>query len=75
MSAILDPGALLAAKAMSTDKAFSAMPNAPMIPDPVPGTRQIHSVRRTIATVLESAADWVKPYEPKESSHRLASEA
>jgi hypothetical protein len=51
------------------------MPNAPMIPDPVPGTRQIHSVRRTIATVLESAADWVKPYEPKESSHRLASEA
>ncbi|MDX6210573.1 MAG: hypothetical protein QOE24_2964 [Frankiales bacterium] len=75
MSAILDPGALLAARAMSTDKAYSAMPNAPMIPDPVPGTRQLRSVRRTLATGLESLARWVKPYEPQDSNRRLATEA
>ena len=64
MSYILDPGALLAAHQMSPDRAYSAMPNAPVIPDPVRGTRTLRQLRRALAASLESLAGKVRPYDP-----------
>lgn len=64
MSYILDPGALLAAQQMSPDRAFSAMPNAPVIPDPLPGRGRLRQLRKALAASLESLAGKVRPYEP-----------
>ena len=63
MNVILDPGALMAAKIMSTDRAYSAMPNAPMVPDRLPRSRHVLAVRRTLATGLAGLAEWVRPRE------------
>jgi hypothetical protein len=63
MNVILDPGALMAAKIMSTDRAYSAMPNAPMVPDRLPRSRHLLSARRTLAGGLAALADWVRPRE------------
>lgn len=71
MSYILDPGAMMAAQSMAGDRARSALPNAPLIPDPIPGTSKVHAVRRGVAAALAGLADWVRPYEPKEPARRL----
>jgi hypothetical protein len=64
MNYVLDPGALLAASQLSPDRAYSAMPNAPVIPDALPGTGRVRRVRGGLATTLEALAGKVRPYEP-----------
>lgn len=64
MNYILDPGALLAAAQLSPDRAYSAMPNAPVVPDPLPGSGRVRRARRALAAALESLAGRVRPYEP-----------
>ncbi len=72
MNVILDPGALMAAKIMSPDRAFSAMPNAPVVPDRVPGTDPLLALRRATASGLAALAEWVRPREKHQSCTTLA---
>lgn len=72
MSYILDPGALLAAQQMSPDRAYSAMPNAPVIPDALPGTSRLRPLRRALAESLETLAGKVRPYEPAPGCRSVA---
>jgi hypothetical protein len=64
MSYVLDPGALLAASQLSPGHALGAMPNAPVIPNPLPGARRVRRSRTALAARLESLAEKVRPYEP-----------
>ncbi len=72
MNVILDPGVLIAAKIMSPDRAFSAMPNAPVVPDRLPGTDRLLVLRRSMASGLAALAEWVRPRERHQSCTTVA---
>ena len=64
---ILDPGALLASAQMSpreTGPAYTALPHAPVVPDPVRGAGALRRTRHGLAAALEALAGKVRPYEP-----------
>jgi hypothetical protein len=52
MTAILDPGALLAAKSMSPEGVLPPLPRAPLVPNPMPGAARARAVRRAVGRAL-----------------------
>jgi hypothetical protein len=64
MNVITDPLAQLIARSSNDDRgvlAFSALPDSPVVPEPIRETRHLLAVRNALAVGLQSLAAKVEP--------------
>ena len=75
MSAIFDPGALMAAKAMSPEGVLPPLPRAPLVPSRRAGSGRVRAMRRAVARALAELTSGGRRYEPTDGTSRpLASQ-